>query len=229
MAQDPMLAPVKGAERREVAGVVMDIARVGAGRVKRVVYQPGFRWSSDMKPIVRTRACMHAHVGFLVQGHIEIRYEDGCTVEFVAPQAVEIAPGHDGSVVIILQEVCTGSQGSGEKIAQAYEFLESTTRIDIYGTPSPSLVDTLMQMGMGAPVRFHSTLAGMSAKLRAQTSTWSWALVMQNTPGVIASATTLPSPGVPAGQSKRAGICGSCSRATPEVRTARSMRMGWAG
>ena len=99
MAQDPMLAPVKGAERREVAGVVMDIARVGAGRVKRVVYQPGFRWSSDMKPIVGTRACMHAHVGFLIQGHIEIRYEDGCTVEFAAPQAVEIAPGHDGSVI----------------------------------------------------------------------------------------------------------------------------------
>ena len=99
MAQDPMLAPVKGAERREVAGVVMDIARVGAGRVKRVVYQPGFRWSSDMKPIVGTRSCMHAHVGFLIQGHIEIRYEDGCTVEFVAPQAVEIAPGHDGSVI----------------------------------------------------------------------------------------------------------------------------------
>jgi hypothetical protein len=99
MAQDPMLAPVKGAERREVAGVVMDIARVGAGRVKRVVYQPGFRWSNDMKPIVGTRACMHAHVGFLIQGRIEIRYEDGCTVEFAAPQAVEIAPGHDGSVI----------------------------------------------------------------------------------------------------------------------------------
>jgi hypothetical protein len=99
MSQDPMHAPVKGAERREVAGVVMDIARVGSGRVKRVVYQPGFRWSTDMKPIVGTSFCMHAHVGFLLRGRIEIRYEDGCTVEFVAPQAVEIAPGHDGAVL----------------------------------------------------------------------------------------------------------------------------------
>jgi hypothetical protein len=98
-ASDPLSAPVKGAERREVAGVVMDIARVGSGRVKRVVYKPGFRWSSDMKPIVGTKLCMHAHVGFLVSGHIEIRYADGCTMEFIAPQPVEIEPGHDGAVL----------------------------------------------------------------------------------------------------------------------------------
>ncbi len=96
---DPLSAPVKGAERREVAGVVMDIARVGSGRVKRVVYKPGFRWSTDMKAIVGTDLCMHAHVGFLVSGHIEIRYADGCKVDFVAPQPVEIEPGHDGSVI----------------------------------------------------------------------------------------------------------------------------------
>ena len=98
-ANDPSSAPVKGAERREVAGVVMDIAPAGAGRVKRVVYQPGFRWSTDMKPIVGTDLCMHAHVGFLVSGQIEIRYADGCTVNFVGPQPVEIEPGHDGAVV----------------------------------------------------------------------------------------------------------------------------------
>lgn len=98
-ASDPLSAPVKGAERREVAGVVMDIAAVGAGRVKRVVYQPGFRWSTDMKPIVGTDLCMHAHVGFLVSGQIEIRYADGCTVKFVGPEAVEIQPGHDGTVI----------------------------------------------------------------------------------------------------------------------------------
>jgi len=99
MAQDPRHIAVNGAERREVAGVVMDISRVGDGRVKRVVYPPGFRWSSDMKSVVGTHLCMHAHVGFLIQGRIEIRYEDGCTAEFLAPQAVEIAPGHDGAVI----------------------------------------------------------------------------------------------------------------------------------
>ena len=100
MASDKLVhGAVKGAERREVGGVVMDIARVGAGRVKRVVYKEGFRWSTDMKGIVGTDLCMHAHVGFLVSGHIQIRYGDGCTVDFVAPQPVEIEPGHDGTVI----------------------------------------------------------------------------------------------------------------------------------
>src|SRR5215207_1273289 len=100
MANDELVnAAVKGAERREVAGVVMDIARVGAGRVKRVVYKTGFRWSKDMKGVVGTDLCMHEHVGFLVSGHIQIRYADGCTQDFVAPQPVEIEPGHDGAVI----------------------------------------------------------------------------------------------------------------------------------
>ena len=98
-ASDPLSAPVRGAERREVAGVMMDIAPVGEGRVKRVVYQPGFRWSTDMKPVVGTDLCMHAHVGFLVSGQIEIRYADGCTVNYVGPEAVAIQPGHDGAVI----------------------------------------------------------------------------------------------------------------------------------
>jgi len=96
---DSMNAPVKGAERREVAGVVMDIARVGSGRVKRVIYPADFQWSKDMKGIVGTDYCMHAHVGFLISGHIEIRYADGCKVDFVAPMPVEIDPGHDGVVL----------------------------------------------------------------------------------------------------------------------------------
>lgn len=52
-----------------------------------------------MKPLVGTDLCMHAHVGFLVQGSIHIEYADGCLLEFSAPHAVVIDPGHDGWVV----------------------------------------------------------------------------------------------------------------------------------
>jgi hypothetical protein len=96
---DSLLAPVNGAEHREVAGVQLDTTRTGDARVKRVVYRKGFRWSTDMKPLVGTDLCMHAHIGFLVQGRIQVRYADGCTLEFTAPQAVSVEPGHDGWVV----------------------------------------------------------------------------------------------------------------------------------
>jgi hypothetical protein len=96
---DTLLAPVKGADTREIGGVRLDVVQAGTGRVKRAVYPPGFQWSTHMKPIVGTDACMHAHVGFLVRGRIHIQYQDGCTLEFSAPQAVVIEPGHDGWVV----------------------------------------------------------------------------------------------------------------------------------
>ena len=64
-----------------------------------MIYPPGFRWSTAMKPIVGTDRCMHAHVGFLARGEIHIEYADGCVVEYKAPQVVAIDPGHDGWVV----------------------------------------------------------------------------------------------------------------------------------
>ena len=94
-----LLGPIKGAERRELGGVQVDAVRTGDARVKRIVYQPGFRWSTQMKPVTNTEWCMHAHVGYLVQGQIHVEYPDGCVHEFAAPAVVAIDPGHDGWVV----------------------------------------------------------------------------------------------------------------------------------
>jgi hypothetical protein len=96
---DPLLARVKGAERREIGHVQLEVGRAGDARVKRMIYPPGFRWSVDMKPSVGTDLCMHAHVGFLARGEIHIEYADGCVIEHRAPQIVAIEPGHDGWVV----------------------------------------------------------------------------------------------------------------------------------
>ena len=98
-ASDALTATVKGATHRYVGHVRLDVGRAGAARVKRMIYPAGFRWSKDMKPVVGTDLCMHAHVGFLAQGEIHIEYADGCVVEHKAPQIVAIEPGHDGWVV----------------------------------------------------------------------------------------------------------------------------------
>ena len=96
---DPLLATVKGATHRYLGHVRLDVGSAGAARVKRMIYPPGFHWAKDMKPVVGTDLCMHAHVGFLARGEIHIEYADGCIVEHKAPQIVAIEPGHDGWVV----------------------------------------------------------------------------------------------------------------------------------
>jgi hypothetical protein len=98
-ARDALTAPLKGLVRRKVGHVQLEVGRAGAARVKRMIYPAGFRWSVDMKPVVGTDLCMHAHVGFLARGRLHVEYADGCTLEYKAPQIVAIDPGHDGWVV----------------------------------------------------------------------------------------------------------------------------------
>jgi hypothetical protein len=98
LPNDTFLAPIPAADHRELGGVQVDVVRAGESRVKRLIYPPGFRWSTHLKPIVGGEACTHAHVGFLARGRIHIQYTDGCVLEFAAPQVVAIEPGHDGWV-----------------------------------------------------------------------------------------------------------------------------------
>ena len=96
---EPLLAPIEGAHQQKIGDMIVDTVPAGNGRIKRLVYSPGFRWSTDIKPLVNTEFCMHAHVGFLAQGHVQGQYADGCTFDFVAPQVVVLEPGHDAWVV----------------------------------------------------------------------------------------------------------------------------------
>lgn len=95
---DALLAPIPGAERRDIGGARIDQVRVGDARVRRAIYPAGFRWSSDVKDVAGTERCMHAHVGFLASGAIEGQYGDGCTFHYRAPQVVAIQPDHDAWV-----------------------------------------------------------------------------------------------------------------------------------
>ena len=96
---DALTAPLKGAARRSMGHVRLDVGPAGAARVKRMIYPVGFRWSVDMKPVVGTDLCMHAHVGFLARGRFHVEYADGCRMECKVPQIIAIEPGHDGWVV----------------------------------------------------------------------------------------------------------------------------------
>jgi hypothetical protein len=94
----PMFASVPGAEHQTFGGIEIDIVRVGDARIKRSIYPVGLRWSTDLRPLVGTDSCRHAHVGFLAHGALHFEYLDGCVVELRAPAVLDIAPGHDAWV-----------------------------------------------------------------------------------------------------------------------------------
>ena len=93
-----LLAPIPGAAHSEVGGLIIDEVAAGDGRVKRVIYPAGWRWSERMRAVSGTDRCQHAHVGFLVSGRMTVEGSDGSRAEFVAPSPVVVLPGHDGWV-----------------------------------------------------------------------------------------------------------------------------------
>ena len=115
--------PLEGANRTEVGGVVIDEVPAGAVRVKRIVYPPGWRWSTDMRPVSGTEWCEHAHVGFLVQGSMQLRFRDGCEVALTAPAPIVVEAGHDGWV--------TGDEAA--IVVQVDAAGETTERFGLHG------------------------------------------------------------------------------------------------
>jgi class 3 adenylate cyclase len=67
--------------------------------VGRAIFEPGWRWSDHVKPIVGTESCQVHHIGFVVSGHLHVEMTDGASLEVVAGDAFEIPPGHDAWVV----------------------------------------------------------------------------------------------------------------------------------
>jgi hypothetical protein len=86
-------------EVREFPKGRAEILKIGGGEVGRLVFQPGWRWSTDLKPIVGGTSCEAPHFQYHVSGRLAIRMDDGS--EFVAgPGDVTSLPrGHDAWVV----------------------------------------------------------------------------------------------------------------------------------
>jgi hypothetical protein len=86
-------------EVREFPHGRAEILKVGGGEVGRLVFQPGWRWSQDVKPIAGTASCEPPHFQYHVSGRLAIRMDDG--TEFIAgPGDVTTLPsGHDAWVV----------------------------------------------------------------------------------------------------------------------------------
>src|SRR5512147_3213095 len=67
--------------------------------VAKISWQPGWRWSVDVKPIVGTQLCQSHHVGLALQGRLRVQMADGIELEIAAGEVFEIPPGHDAWVV----------------------------------------------------------------------------------------------------------------------------------
>lgn len=67
--------------------------------VAKVINQPGWRWSNDIKPLVGTPACQHHHQGVMLSGSIQIILSDGTERAIEPGEVYDVPPGHDAFVL----------------------------------------------------------------------------------------------------------------------------------
>jgi hypothetical protein len=77
----------------------VEIVQLPGCAIARATFRPGWRWSTDVKPVVGGDSCQLAHRGFVVSGRFAVRMDDGTELELGPGDAHVVSPGHDAWVV----------------------------------------------------------------------------------------------------------------------------------
>ena len=93
-----------GAERRDFSSpdetrrpekTTVELVNLAGGQIGRYTFQPGWRWSECIKPVVNTDSCQVEHIGYVVSGTLHVKHEDGTELDVKPGEVYRIAPGHD--------------------------------------------------------------------------------------------------------------------------------------
>lgn len=86
-------------ETREFPGGRLELVKIGGATVGRAILQPGWRWSTSVKPIAKTESCEAPHFQYHVSGVLKILMDDGTEFEARAGDVSLLPSGHDAWVV----------------------------------------------------------------------------------------------------------------------------------
>jgi quercetin dioxygenase-like cupin family protein len=67
--------------------------------VGRGTFEPGWRWSEHVGPIAGTDSCQVEHIGYVLDGRMALRMDDGTEREFGPGETFHMPPGHDAWIV----------------------------------------------------------------------------------------------------------------------------------
>ncbi len=80
-------------------------------------FNPGWKWSESLKPIVKTDSCQMPHTNYHLSGRLHVVMDDGTEKEFGPGDIGIIPPGHDAWVVgnepVVISDI-TGMEHSAE-------------------------------------------------------------------------------------------------------------------
>ena len=76
-----------------------EILSFSGAEIGRLVFEPGWRWSNDVKPIAKTEFCEAPHFQYHISGTLHVVMEDGTEFDAVPGDVTALPSGHDAWVV----------------------------------------------------------------------------------------------------------------------------------
>jgi hypothetical protein len=77
----------------------LELINIAGATVGRAILQPGWRWSTSVKPMAQTKSCEAPHFQYHVSGVLRIRMDDGEEFDCKPGDVSSLPSGHDAWVV----------------------------------------------------------------------------------------------------------------------------------
>jgi len=75
-----------------------DVVTLGDFTLGRGTFEPGWKWSNDVKPVAGTDSCQVRHAGIVASGQMTVRSDDGTETTVGPGDVFVMEPGHDAWV-----------------------------------------------------------------------------------------------------------------------------------
>lgn len=86
-------------EVREMERARLEFIDMKEAKVARFVLKKGWKWSTDIKPLVKTEWCEAPHFQYQISGRLHMKMKDGTEFDIKPGDVSSIPAGHDGWVV----------------------------------------------------------------------------------------------------------------------------------
>ena len=86
-------------EVRNFAHGKVELVNISGGTVGRLILEPGWKWSVDVKPIAGTEWCTAPHFQYQVSGKLHVEMEDGTGFDLGPGDVSSLPANHDAWVV----------------------------------------------------------------------------------------------------------------------------------
>jgi hypothetical protein len=85
-------------EVREFPKGRVEIVNINGSTVGRAIFKPGWKWSTSVQPLAKTKSCEAPHFQYHVSGTLVVKMDDGTTHKCKAGDVSFLPSGHDAWV-----------------------------------------------------------------------------------------------------------------------------------